>query len=158
MLGIVPMMNEQTFAVKTPNDFMPVIMAILSLTENDTDSATLITLIGDLGAGKTTFTQRLAAHLGIIDPVTSPTFGIIKSYELTDNRQFDQLVHIDAYRIEAISEVGPLRMQEYFEAPRTLICLEWPEKIVGMLPKERIEVSILIGENEERIVNLKPNV
>jgi tRNA threonylcarbamoyl adenosine modification protein YjeE len=87
-------------------------------------------------------------------PVVSPTFGIMKVYELENHPHFDQLVHIDAYRIEDISEVGPLRFAELFKSPRMLICLEWPEKIIEILPVEKVEVTIEIGEGEQRIVSV----
>jgi len=63
-------------------------------------------------------------------------------------------VHIDAYRIEDISEVGPLRFAELFQTPRTLICLEWPEQIASVLPKQKVAVTIEIGKGEERIVGV----
>jgi len=125
---------------------------VLAAASAVTGTASVVTLSGDLGAGKTTFTQQLAKHLGITEHVVSPTFGIMKSYELMDHPQFDQLIHIDAYRIEDISEVGPLRFEELFKQPRTLICLEWPEKIESILPAEKVGVLIEIREGEERKV------
>jgi tRNA threonylcarbamoyladenosine biosynthesis protein TsaE len=145
-------MPEKTFAVATPTDFGLVISVVLDQAATITEQAAIITLTGDLGAGKTTFTQQLAIHLGITETVVSPTFGIMKGYELTDHPHFDQLIHIDAYRIEDISEVGPLRFEELFKTPRTLICLEWPENITGVLPTEKVAVEIEIGEGKERRV------
>ena len=68
------------------------------------EGAVVCALHGDLGAGKTTFTQTLARELGVEEIVTSPTFVIMKNYELT-NQPFEKLVHIDAYRIEEIDEM-----------------------------------------------------
>ena len=147
-------MNKEHFTVATPTDFTPVIAAVLKKATEHSEFASLVTLTGDLGAGKTTFTGQLAAHLGVTEPVVSPTFGIMKSYELLDHPDFDRLVHIDAYRIEDISEVGPLRFAELFQTPRTLICLEWPEKIASVLPKQQVAVSLEIGKGEERIVSV----
>jgi len=145
-------MKEAQFVVSTPSDFTSVIEVVLAAASAVTGTASVVTLSGDLGAGKTTFTQQLAKHLGITEHVVSPTFGIMKSYELMDHPQFDQLIHIDAYRIEDISEVGPLRFEELFKQPRTLICLEWPEKIESILPAEKVGVLIEIREGEERKV------
>jgi tRNA threonylcarbamoyladenosine biosynthesis protein TsaE len=145
-------MLEKTFIVATPTDFGLVISLVLEKAATITEQAATITLTGDLGAGKTTFTQQLAVHLGITEIVVSPTFGIMKVYELDGNQNFDQLIHIDAYRIEDMSEVGPLRFEELFKTPRTLICLEWPENIAGILPTEKVAVTIEIGEGEERSV------
>ncbi|MFT5831949.1 MAG: tRNA threonylcarbamoyladenosine biosynthesis protein TsaE [Candidatus Paceibacteria bacterium] len=147
-------MEEQTFAVATTADFEPVILTVLSRVVTIVDQAAVVTLTGDLGAGKTTFTQQLALHLGIMTPVVSPTFGIMKFYELENHPHFDQLVHIDAYRIEDLSEVGPLRFEELFQTPRTLICLEWPENISEILLEEKVEVTIEIGEGEQRVVSV----
>jgi tRNA A37 threonylcarbamoyladenosine biosynthesis protein TsaE len=79
----------------------------------------------------------------------------MKKYELADHPQFEFLVHIDAYRIEDLSEVGPLRLQEVFAQPKTLICLEWPENIAAVLPPSRVEVSIVIGAGEVRTVTVR---
>jgi len=147
-------MKEEHFTVATPADFNPVIVAVLKKAVEHSESASLVTLTGDLGAGKTTFTGQLAGYLGVTEPVVSPTFGIMKSYELLDHSDFDRLVHIDAYRIEDISEVGPLRFAELFQTPRTLICLEWPEQIASVLPKQKVAVTLEIGKGEERIVSV----
>jgi tRNA threonylcarbamoyladenosine biosynthesis protein TsaE len=148
-------MKEMVYAVNTPEEFTPVISAVLLMAKEVSGQAVVIALTGDLGAGKTTFTQHLAKQLGVTDIVTSPTFGIMKSYELSENKYFDQLVHIDAYRIENISEAGPLRLEELFMLPRTLICVEWPENITDILPAKKIEVLIEIGAGEERRVVVK---
>jgi len=147
-------MKEAQFVVSTPSDFTSVIEVVLAAASAVTGTASVVTLSGDLGAGKTTFTQQLAKHLGITDHVVSPTFGIMKGYELAGHPQFDQLIHIDAYRIEDKSEVGPLRFEELFRQPRTLVCIEWPERIAEILPTKKVEVVIEIGEGEERSVGV----
>lgn len=141
----------ETIRVKTPADFASIIEEIVT---PDSKSPLIITLVGDLGAGKTTFTQQLAIYLGITEPVTSPTFGIMKSYEIENNPVFDELVHMDTYRIEDISEAKPLRIEELLHRPKTLICIEWPERIAEIVPKQRTEVSIRITKNEEREVSV----
>jgi tRNA threonylcarbamoyladenosine biosynthesis protein TsaE len=97
------------------------------------DKATVLALQGDLGAGKTTLTQSLAQVLGITDPVVSPTFVIAKFYQ-THEGTFEHMVHIDAYRIESLDELGPLGWQSIMQQPRTLIVVEWPERIADALP------------------------
>lgn len=147
-------MTDKKYTVTTPTDFGPVITVVLEQAMTIDSQAAVVTLTGDLGAGKTTFTQQLAKHLGVTEPVVSPTFGIMKGYELEGNQCFDQLVHIDAYRIEDISEAGPLRLTELFQQPRTLVCLEWPEKISEILPSKKVEVAIQIKEGETRQVTI----
>jgi tRNA threonylcarbamoyladenosine biosynthesis protein TsaE len=147
-------MNETVYTVNTPADFSAVIEDVLTAAEKVTEGAALIALAGDLGAGKTTFTQQLAAHLGITQTVVSPTFGILKKYDVPEHQYFDTLFHIDAYRIEDISEAGPLRLNELFLTPRTLVCLEWPEQIAEILPSTKIHVQLEITENESRKVTI----
>ena len=147
-------MNEETFSVATPDDFNQVIAAVINKAYMITGQAAVVTLSGDLGAGKTTFTQAVARYCGITEPVVSPTFGIMKGYELSNHEQFDRLVHIDAYRIEDDSEVGPLRFAELFATPRTLIFLEWPEQIASVLPEKRVKVSLTITDGQKRKVTV----
>ena len=151
-------MTEEQYIVATPDDFSPVVAAVLQQAARVIDGAAIVALSGDLGAGKTTFTQALAKTLGVLEPVVSPTFSIMKCYELVNHKHFDRLIHIDAYRIEDLSEIGPLRFQELFVQPRTLICIEWPENIENIenvLPHNRIALTITSGPNEERTVIMR---
>ena len=116
------------------------------------NTALVVGLVGDLGAGKTTFSKIIAELLGIKEIVTSPTFGIQKQYKVENSALFDKFVHIDAYRIEDIKEVGVLRFVELFQKPRTLVFIEWPEKIKEILPKDIVVLSFdSIDENTRKI-------
>lgn len=103
----------------------------------------LFTMKGDLGAGKTTFTKALGKSIGILKTINSPTFTILKIY-----RGKLPLYHMDAYRLEGISQ--DLGFDEYYEGDGLCI-VEWPDYIEDQLPKERLEISILRkeGEHEE---------
>jgi tRNA threonylcarbamoyladenosine biosynthesis protein TsaE len=70
------------------------------------------------------------------------------------NEQFDQLVHIDAYRIDSEEEIEPLRLREIFKKPRTIICIEWPEQIPSVIPSSAVRIEIVISEGETRIVKV----
>ncbi len=95
------------------------------------------TLTGDLGVGKTVFTQGVAAGLGITEPVNSPTFTIIQEYE--DGRL--PFYHFDVYRIGDLEEMEEIGYDDYFFGQG--ICLiEWAELIEEILPEKRIEVTI----------------
>ena len=97
----------------------------------------IYTLTGDLGVGKTVFTQGVAAGLGITEPVNSPTFTIIQEYE--DGRL--PFYHFDVYRIGDIEEMEEIGYDDYFFGEG--ICLiEWAELIEEILPEKRIEVTI----------------
>ncbi|MFA6464066.1 MAG: tRNA (adenosine(37)-N6)-threonylcarbamoyltransferase complex ATPase subunit type 1 TsaE [Candidatus Paceibacterota bacterium] len=118
------------------------------------NSATVLTLKGDLGSGKTTFSQFLAKRLGVKEGVTSPTFLLIKRYP-TFNHIFQNFFHIDAYRVEKESEISNLNFSETLADPENIISIEWPEKIPNLIPNDAYEISFEHGENEfERIINV----
>ena len=95
------------------------------------------TLVGDLGVGKTVFTQGVAAGLGITEPVNSPTFTIIQEYE-TGRMPF---YHFDVYRIGDIEEMEEIGYDDYFYGNG--ICLiEWANLIEEILPEHIIEITI----------------
>lgn len=96
----------------------------------------VIALMGDLGAGKTLFTQAFAAALGVKAPVTSPTFTLINEYPLP---QGDMLYHVDCYRLsDPIVEARALGLEELFDLGFVLI--EWADRIAPLLPPEHIEI------------------
>lgn len=102
-------------------------------------AATVVTLSGDLGAGKTTFAQGVAKALGVEEAVTSPTFVIEKVYALT-GQKFERLIHIDAYRIKATREMEVLGWKDVLDDPRNLVLIEWPEKIADLIPESSINL------------------
>lgn len=116
--------------------------------------ANLLALSGDLGSGKTTFVQALARALGVVEIVQSPTFAILKMYNTTDSR-FKQLFHMDAYRIDELNELGPLRFAELLATPNTLFCIEWAEKIKDALPPGIVTIHLTIEEGETRIATMQ---
>lgn len=106
-----------------------------------TERATLITLSGELGAGKTTFTQAIAKVLGVEETVTSPTFVLEKIYALPV-AQFHTLVHIDAYRLQSGSDLKSLGFDEVLTDSHTLILLEWPERVADGLPPADVSLTL----------------
>ena len=112
------------------------------------NQATIIALSGNLGAGKTTFVQLLAKELGVSEKVTSPTFTIMKGYELSG--EFKHLIHMDAYRIEEVNELRPLRFAELLAYENNLLCIEWAEKIQSALPENIIKINIEILADGKR--------
>lgn len=116
------------------------------------DRATVLALTGDLGAGKTTFTQTLATQLGVTETVTSPTFVLVKQYTTT-HPQFHTLVHFDAYRIEDQSELAPLKLEETLSDPNTIMCIEWPEQCSSIIPADAIKLTFT-GLDAERTITL----
>ena len=115
------------------------------------NKATVVCLFGDLGAGKTTFTQSVAKTLRAESGVASPTFVIIKNYKLkTKNYKF--LVHIDAYRLEKGKELKLLGWKDIIKDPKNLVLIEWPENVDEVLPKDFIRIDFdHIDENTRSI-------
>jgi tRNA threonylcarbamoyladenosine biosynthesis protein TsaE len=113
--------------------------------------AMLITLKGDLGAGKTAFTKSVAKHLGVTETVTSPTFVIMKSYLLT-GRAYRKLIHIDAYRVDDPSEFRPLQFTELMKDPNNLILLEWPERVPSLIPENTRKIKFTFVDETTREV------
>ncbi len=95
--------------------------------------ATVVGLIGNLGSGKTAFTQAVGRELGITEALTSPTFVIQKSYELK-GQPWSKLVHIDAYRLQSGKELLALGWSELVATPRTLVLVEWADQVETVLP------------------------
>ena len=109
------------------------------------DTATVVGLSGDLGAGKTAFTKCIASILGITEIVTSPTFILEKIYiiprgSIVDER-FTKLIHIDAYRLNEGKEMQALDWAALLLDEHNLILLEWPEHVESALPKDTIKLS-----------------
>jgi len=145
-------MEQQTISLQR-DEMEGFARSILECLPAALDSAQVLALHGDLGAGKTTLVQMFGKLLGITEPLTSPTFTIMKQYEV-DHAHFDTLIHMDAYRIEDINELRPLNFAEILSTPRTLICIEWAEKIAPALPSDIIHISLEISDDERRIVQV----
>ena len=123
-----------------------------TLTEHEARGATVLALHGDLGAGKTTFTQTLARTLGVHETVTSPTFVIMKGYPL-QNQPFTTLVHIDAYRIEEIDEMRVLGFETLLQEKSSIMCIEWAENIQELLPSDTLHIHFSL-KGEDRSVTI----
>ena len=117
------------------------------------DRAKLVTLSGDLGAGKTSFVQGTAREFGVTGPVTSPTFVLEKIYELPTNSSFfSLLIHIDAYRLEGGEQLVPLDFARYLNIPAALIMLEWPERVADGLPEADVHISLEVLPDNTRSI------
>ena len=100
-------------------------------------SATVICLYGDLGAGKTTFTQGFAKGLGIEDRLLSPTFIIVRRYSTAKN---SLLYHMDLYRLSSIDDINALGFSEMVADPEAFIIIEWAERLGQLLPAHRMDI------------------
>ncbi|MFA7193641.1 MAG: tRNA (adenosine(37)-N6)-threonylcarbamoyltransferase complex ATPase subunit type 1 TsaE [Candidatus Paceibacterota bacterium] len=121
------------------------------------EKALLIGLSGNLGAGKTTFTQQVSKILNIEEKITSPTFVLMKKYSI-DFGKFKNLIHIDAYRVEDPNELKVLKFSELCDDPENLIFIEWPEKVEEVLPEKRITITFEVADEDSREINIIKNV
>ena len=111
----------------------------------------VVELIGDVGAGKTTFTRGLAEGLDIKEPITSPSFTISKSYPLPNHK--GHLIHYDFYRLP---DPGLMLddLRENLENPDNVIVIEWGKSIENTLPKNHTKIEIKYNENNTREISL----
>jgi tRNA threonylcarbamoyladenosine biosynthesis protein TsaE len=105
----------------------------------------LICLQGDLGAGKTTFVQGIAQGWGSLDSVSSPTFILVNIYRHADG---SQLFHMDAYRLDSTPEAEELDLDSMLAEGALII--EWPERMAGLIPAERLWVNLEHVTDDER--------
>lgn len=121
--------------------------------------AFVIGLVGDLGSGKTTFTQGFARGLGVKEKIKSPTFILMQVFELPSRRkklpQYKNFIHIDAYRIARKKELAHLGLQTMFRDPHNIILIEWADRIKSLLPKRAIFIVFAHGKKiNERILRI----
>lgn len=110
-------------------------------------------LQGNLGSGKTAFTQLVGKILGVEENMASPTFVIMKVYEI-DFHGFKNFIHIDAYRLEKESELLHLGWEEMIKGPENLIFIEWPENVPGLIPESAHKVSLEFVDESTRSITI----
>ena len=108
------------------------------------EAGTVLCLVGDLGAGKTLFTQGFARGLGVMEEVTSPTFALMNQYcgRLP-------VTHFDLYRLEREEELDEIGFYEFAEPSGGVVLIEWADKFPDALPKPHIRLEIERGDTED---------
>ena len=121
-----------------------------NISRQDPSNAIVIELVGDVGAGKTTFTRGFARGLGITSEVTSPSFTISKSYTLKDGRT---LTHYDFYRLP---DPGLMQddLSEKLSDKNSIVIIEWGDSVSDLLPKDHIKIKIKYNDDGSREVIL----
>jgi tRNA threonylcarbamoyladenosine biosynthesis protein TsaE len=142
------------------------------------NGAVVVGLYGDLGTGKTTFTQNAGKYFGIKRKINSPTFVIIKKYEISKKRShknfladktkpvsagenfhdcasFKYLFHIDAYRLKNEKELLNLGWLDIISNPEHLVFIEWPENIIKAMPKKHHKIGITHTKEGHRSFKIK---
>ncbi len=140
-------MTFMLYHTQSPTDLAAVAADFVAKLSALPQKATVVFLYGDLGAGKTTFTQEVARLLGAEGSVQSPTFVIQKSYALS--KVFSTLVHLDLYRLENETQTTMLHLEETILEPGNLVMIEWPETLQSILPDISIHMRHTGGDSRE---------
>ncbi len=139
----------------------------------DFKKSLILALYGELGSGKTTFVQGLAKGFGIAKRIISPTFTIIRCYEVKSQtsrtssdwigvksqnhnsklKNLARFYHIDLYRINSKQDVKNLGVEEILDDETAIVVVEWAERMKCLLPKKRIDINFeYLGENKRKII------
>lgn len=135
----------------------------ISNSENDTmtlaynlasklDKGDIIVLSGDLGSGKTKFTEGFLSYFGLEDEISSPTFTIVNEYQ----KDTTNIYHFDVYRLSSSDEFYAIGGEQYFE--NGICIIEWGEQIKDVLPKEYLHITFKrdLEHESKRVLNIKP--
>ncbi len=133
----------------------------------------VVALVGELGVGKTFFTKALGKALGVKETIKSPSFNLMKIYEISGRRNVETspsvdglvstrrsaqkiktLIHVDCYRLNSPEELVDIGLLDYFEYNNTLIMIEWADKIKKILPKNAIWIKFEMGKNGARTATI----
>jgi tRNA threonylcarbamoyladenosine biosynthesis protein TsaE len=111
----------------------------------------IILLTGDLGTGKTAFAQGFGRALGVVEPITSPTFTLVRTYE--DGRF--PLIHVDVYRLDHLQELVDLGLAEILDGGGVTL-IEWGDAVAPLLPPDFLDVGLELGaSDDERLIGMR---
>ncbi len=142
----------EIFYLKDESELEQLAMNVASLLKKK--KSNIIALVGQLGAGKTTFTKYLAKQLGVKETIKSPTFNLIREYDINFNN-FKKLYHIDCYRLEKPKKFFDEHIKELI-SKENLIIIEWADKLNRYLRKEDL-ITIkffVLSESKRKVVLL----
>jgi tRNA threonylcarbamoyladenosine biosynthesis protein TsaE len=116
----------------------------------------LLAFFGNLGSGKTTFIQGLAKGLGIKKRIISPTFIIIRTYNLENaKKKLKTFYHVDLYRTQSLNDHLGLGLDQIIEDENSIVALEWAEKLGNLLPTKRYEIYLNNLGDDKREIRIK---
>jgi len=110
----------------------------------------VITLAGDLGTGKTTFTRAIGHGFGVLEPVTSPTFALVHEYRAEGD---ERLFHLDLYRIKGPYELANIGWEELL-TERAVLIIEWPDRAGDLIPPDALAIAlahVVADESRRRV-------
>ena len=117
--------------------------------------ALVVALQGELGSGKTTFTQGLAKGLGVQERVLSPTFVISRRFGIPKHPPLKNLFHIDCYRLKKSSELLLIDWKDMVKDPSNIVVLEWPERVARFLPKDTLFIAFSHRGGDMRTITMR---
>jgi len=119
------------------------------------NQAIILALEGNLGSGKTTFTQGFAHALGVREKVSSPTFVLLKIYNFSRAARFRHLIHIDCYRLDSPKDLLHLGFKNFLADKDAIILIEWADRIRKLMPKDSLWLRFQHGSKiNERILTI----
>ncbi len=116
--------------------------------------ALILALQGDLGTGKTTFTQGFTKGLGIQERVLSPTFIIFRRFPVARRSFFKSFFQIDCYRLSKPTDLLSLGWKDIVKDPSNIVVLEWPERVAKLLPKDAIAIRFSYAGKNSRTISI----
>ncbi|NCN11188.1 MAG: tRNA (adenosine(37)-N6)-threonylcarbamoyltransferase complex ATPase subunit type 1 TsaE [Leptospira sp.] len=131
-------------------NYKPIFEAIQKKYLNQ-DTTTIITLSGEMGAGKTTFTRQFLQYLGTQDIVNSPTFSLLNEYKLLNGKE---IFHFDLYRLQNSSEIDELGFDAIW-GKQGISIIEWWQKADEIIPYPRVHIEITLESSETRKLTIE---
>ncbi len=123
--------------------------------KNITPRAMVIGLKGELGGGKTTFIQGFAPVFGIKEKILSPTFVIMKNFDVNDKKgKFSKIYHFDVYRVNEEKEIKNIGFKEIIKDPKNLVLIEWANLIKKTMPKDSISINFEFKDENTRNITI----
>ncbi len=116
----------------------------------DSSGSRVFAFYGEMGHGKTTLIKALCERLGVEDATSSPTFSIVNEYV---DATGESIFHFDFYRIESLKEAIEIGTEEYLYSGDYCF-LEWPEKVLELIPEDHLQINIILVDEITRIVRL----
>lgn len=113
----------------------------------------VVGIVGELGAGKTTFVQGFARALGVKEKIVSPSFVVMRAFRLGGRKKFRHLIHIDCWRLKNSKEIKELGFSKLAEDRGAVILIEWADRIKNILPFHTVWISIIcVAPHKREIV------
>ncbi len=116
-------------------------------------ASVVLALVGDLGSGKTSFLQGFAKGLGVKERILSPTFVILKKFELK-TKSFNNFYHVDCYRLNGSKDLKNIDLETIINQPKNIVAIEWADRIKQALPPRTISLNFQVRGEKEREITI----